>query len=85
MAINLQDFMQGYKTHEVFFEEKKRIFREPTIRTLLNIKDKESAESLVKEILIEGSYEELDKVLAELTLEKREEFYSILMKELGLK
>ena len=85
MAINLQDFMQGYKTHEVFFKEKKRIFREPTIRTLLNIKDKESAESLVKEILIEGSYEKLDKVLAELTLEKREEFYSTLMKELGLK
>lgn len=66
-------------------KEKKRIFREPTIRTLLNIKDKESAESLVKEILIEGSYEELDKVLAELTIEKREEFYSTLMKELGLK
>ena len=64
---------------------KKRIFREPTIRTLLNIKDKESAETLVKEILIEGSYEELDKVLAELTIEKREEFYSTLMKELGLK
>ena len=77
--------MQWYKTHEVFFEEKKRIFREPTIRTLLNIKDKESAESLVKEILIEGSYEELDKVLAELTLEKREEFYTTLLKELGLK
>ena len=77
--------MQWYKTHEVFFEEKKRIFREPTIRTLLNIKDKESAESLVKEILIEGSYEELDKVLAELTIEKREEFYTTLLKELGLK
>ena len=66
-------------------KRKKRIFREPTIRTLLNIKDKESAETLVKEILIEGSYEELDKVLAELTIEKREEFYSTLMKELGLK
>ena len=77
--------MQVYKIHEVFFKEKKRIFREPTIRTLLNIKDKESAETLVKEILIEGSYEELDKVLAELTIEKREEFYSTLMKELGLK
>lgn len=77
--------MQWYKTHEVFFEEKKRIFREPTIRTFLNIKDKESAELLVKEILIEGSYEELDKILAEFTIEKREEFYSTLMKELGLK
>ncbi|MBF0981221.1 hypothetical protein HXK74_01130 [Candidatus Gracilibacteria bacterium] len=77
--------MQGYKIHEVFFKEKKRIFREPTIRTFLNIKDKESAETLVKEILIEGSYEEFDKVFADLTIEKREEFYSTLMKELGLK
>ena len=59
--------------------------KESTFRTFLNIKDKESAESLVKEILIEGSYEELDKVLAELTIEKREEFYSTLIKELGLK
>lgn len=66
-------------------KRKKRIFREPTIRTFLNIKDKESAELLVKEILIEGSYEELDKILAEFTIEKREEFYSTLMKELGLK
>lgn len=85
MTINLQDFMQGYKTHAVVFEDKKRTFREPSIKMLLNIKDKNGAESLVKEILIEGSYEELDTVLANLTLEKREEFYTALMKELGLR
>ena len=39
--------------------------KESTIRTFLNIKDRESAESLVKEILIEVTYEEFDKVLAE--------------------
>ena len=84
MTINLQDFMVGYKTHEVVFGDKKWVFREPSIRTLL-IKSQEGAEKLLKEILIEGSYEELDEALSNLTLEKREAFYQTLLKELGLK
>nr|DAP44738.1 MAG TPA: hypothetical protein [Bacteriophage sp.] len=35
--------------------------------------------------MIEGSYEELDEALGNLTIEKREEFYQSLLKELGLK
>ena len=85
MTINLQDFMVGYKTHEVVFGDKKWVFREPSIRTLLTIKSQEWAEKLLKEILIEGSYEELDEALRNLTLEKREAFYQTLLKELGLK
>lgn len=85
MVINLQDFMVGYKTHQVVFWDKKWVFREPSIRTLLSIKSQEWAEQLLKEILIEGSYEELDEALGNLTIEKREEFYQSLLKELGLK
>ena len=85
MVINLQDFMVGYKTHQVVFWDKKWVFREPSIRTLLTIKNQEWAEQLLKEILIEGSYEELDEALGNLTIEKREEFYQSLLKELGLK
>lgn len=85
MVINLQDFMVGYKTHQVVFWDKKWTFREPSIRTLLTIKSQEWAEQLLKEILIEGSYEELDEALGNLTIEKREEFYQSLLKELGLK
>lgn len=85
MVINLQDFMVGYKTHQVVFWDKKWVFREPSIRTLLTIKSQEWAEQLLKEILIEGSYEELDEALGNLTIEKREEFYQSLLKELGLK
>ena len=85
MVINLQDFMVGYKTHQVVFWDKKWVFREPSIRTLLTIKSQEWAEQLLKEILIEGSYEGLDEALGNLTIEKREEFYQSLLKELGLK
>ena len=85
MVINLQDFMVGYRTHQVVFWDKKWVFREPSIRTLLSIKSQEWAEQLLKEILIEGSYEELDEALGNFTIEKREEFYQSLLKELGLK
>lgn len=85
MAIDLQNFLDWYKTHEIIFGEKKWIFREPSIRTLLKIKDKQGAEQLVKEILLEGSYEELDEVLNQMTLEEKEAFFEALLKELGLK
>lgn len=65
--------------------EKKWIFREPSIRTLLKIKDQQGAEQLVKEILLEGNLEELDEILNQMTLEKKTEFFEVLLKELGLK
>lgn len=85
MAIDLQNFLDWYKTHEVVLGEKKWVFREPSIRTLLKIKDKQGAEALVKDILLEGSLEELDEVLNQMTLEKKEAFFEALLKELGLK
>jgi len=85
MAIDLQNFLDWHKTHEVIFGEKKWIFREPSIRTLLKIKDKQGVEALVKDILLEGSLEELDEVLNQMTLEKKEDFFEALLKELGLK
>lgn len=85
MAIDLQNFLDWYKTYEVVLGEKKWVFREPSIRTLLKIKDKQGAEALVKDILLEGSLEELDEVLNQMTLEKKETFFEALLKELGLK
>lgn len=54
MALDLAEFLQGYKTHEVVLGEKKRIFRETSIKALLKIKDKEWAEQLIHEILLRG-------------------------------
>lgn len=85
MAIDLQHFLDGYKTHEVVFGDKKWIFREPSIKTLLTIKDQQGAEQLVKEILLQGTYEDLDEVLNQMTVEKKEAFFEALLKELGLK
>lgn len=85
MAINISDFLNGYKTHEVIFGDKQWLFREPSIKTLLSLKDQQGAEKLVKEMLLEGSYEDLEVALNELTMERKTEFLNILLKELGLR
>ena len=85
MAIDLKEFMQWYKTHDVVLGKKKRTFREPSVKMLLNIKDKDGADALVKEILIAWDIQELEDTLQWLTIEKKEEFFQTLLKELGLK
>jgi len=82
MALNLQELIDWYKTFEIVLWDKKWVFREPTIRQLSQLKDNSD---LIKEIILEWDYYELEEQLKNLTLKKKEEFYNELLKGLGLK
>ena len=82
MALNLQELIDWYKTFEVVLWDKKWVFREPTIRQLSQLKDNSD---LIKEIILEWDYYELEEQLKNLTIKKKEEFYNELLKGLGLK
>jgi hypothetical protein len=49
--INLEEFLEGYKTVEITLLDKKRIFREPRVIDL-----KLQTDSLLKAMLIEGEW-----------------------------
>lgn len=82
MALNLQELIDWYKTFEIVLWDKKWVFREPTIRQLSQLKDNSD---LIKEIILEWDYYELEEQLKNLTIKKKEEFYNELLKGLGLK
>lgn len=82
MALNLQELIDWYKTFEIVLWDKKWVFREPTIRQLSQLKDNSD---LIKEIILEWDYFELEEQLKNLTIKKKEEFYNELLKGLGLK
>ena len=80
MAINLQEFIEGYKTSEVILKDKRRTFREPRIIDL---------SKPVLEILqigcIEGEWSEFSSLLeTELTASKQKEVIEPILQELGL-
>ena len=72
-----------YNTREN--EDQKCFFRDSSIRTLLKIKDKQGAKALGKDNLLEESLEELHKVLNQMTVGGKENFFEALLKKLGLK
>ena|GEM_PF-804462 len=72
-----------YNTREN--EDQKCFFRDSSIRTLLKIKDKQGAKALVKNIILEESLEVFYKVLNQMTVGGKENFFGALLKKLGLK
>lgn len=85
MAIDLKNFIEWYKTHDVVLWDKKRTFREPSIKQLLALKEEDDANKLIKEILIDWDLEELDIEIQNLTKTQQAQFFNTLLTELGLK
>lgn len=78
--INLQEFIDGYKTCEITLGDKRWVFREPKIKdtklTFLQILEK---------YCMEGDWLEFKKVIdTELPVSKQKEVLELLIKELGL-
>lgn len=80
MAINLKEFIEGYKTSEVVCGELRRKFREPKLKDL---------DRPIMEILelgcIEGDRSAFKTFLEEeLPVSKQKEFLDQILKDLGL-
>lgn len=81
MAINLQEFIDGYKKCEINLWEKKRVFAEPKMKDLWKM----SLMKLLETYCIEWERSEFEEVLNnELSISKQKELMEKLLNELGL-
>lgn len=80
MTINLQDFIDWYKTSEVCLWDKKRVFREPKMKD-----SKLSVMKLLELYCIEWERKEfLDILENDLPISKQKEIIKSILQELGL-
>lgn len=80
MAINLQEFLDWYKTSEVVLWEKKRVFREPKMKDM-----KMNIQEMLKKYCIEWNAEEfLNIVNNQITRSQQSELIKGILKDLGL-
>lgn len=80
MAINLQEFIEGYKTSEVILKDKRRTFREPRIIDL-----SKPVLELLQIGCIEGEWSDFLSILEnELTASKQKEVIEQILQDLGL-
>lgn len=81
MAINLQEFLDGYKKSEVVLWKKKRVFAEPKMKDLWTM----SLMKLFETYCIEWERAEFENILNnELSVSKQKELIEKLLNELGL-
>ena len=80
MAINLQEFLDGYKTSEVELWDKKWKFREPKMKDV-NL----SVMQILENYCIEWSWEEFKEIINnDLPISKQKEIIENILKDLGL-
>ena len=80
MAINLKEFLEGFKTSEVQLWEKKWIFREPKIKDI-----QKPIMKILEEYCIEWDRKEFKDIFEnELPVSKQKEFLEKVLKEVGL-
>jgi len=81
MAINLQEFIDGYKKSEVVLWDKKRVFAEPKMKDLWKL----SLMEILETYCIEWDRAEFEDILNnELSVSKQKELMDRLLGELGL-
>lgn len=81
MAINLQEFLDGYKKSEVQLWDKKRVFREPKMKDLWKL----SLMEMLETYCIEWEWSDFENLLNnELSISKQKELMEKLLGELGL-
>ena len=81
MAINLQEFLDGYKKCEIVLWDKKRVFAEPKMKDLGTM----SLMKLLETYCIEWERAEFENILNnELSVSKQKELMEKLLNELGL-
>ena len=81
MAINLQEFLDGYKKSEVVLWDKKRVFTEPKMKDLWKL----SLLKMREAYCIEWDRAEFQEILEnELPLSKQKELMEKILNELGL-
>lgn len=79
-TIDLQTFLDGYKTTEVVLWDKKRVFREPALKDMqLKIQD------MLEKYCLEGDTKEFfDIITKDMPISKRQEVLNTILNELGL-
>jgi len=79
-TIDLQTFLDGYKTAEVVLGDKKRVFREPALKDMgLKIQD------MLEKYCLEGDTKELLEIITkDMPISKRQEVLNSILNELGL-
>lgn len=81
MAINLQEFIDGYKKCEITLWEKKRVFAEPKMKDLWKL----NLMQMLETYCIEWERAEFEDILNnELSVSKQKELMEKLLNELGL-
>lgn len=81
MAINLQEFIDGYKKCEITLWEKKRVFAEPKMKDLWKL----NLMKMLETYCIEWERAEFEDILNnELSVSKQKELMEKLLNELGL-
>lgn len=81
MAINLQEFLDGYKKCEIVLWKKKRVFAEPKMKDLWKLWLRE----MLEKYCIEWERAEFENILNnELSVSKQKELMEKLLNELGL-
>ncbi|MDR3169783.1 MAG: hypothetical protein LBU27_08875 [Candidatus Peribacteria bacterium] len=70
-TINLEEFLNGYKTVEITLEDKKRIFREPKV---VELKLGVNTAELLRRMLIEGEWSAFYEIfMGELSMSQQDE------------
>lgn len=78
-SIDLKTFLEGYKKAEITLNDKKRVFREPSLRDMgLSI------EEILKKYCLEWDADEFLKLLEDLPKSKYKECLDSVLWELGL-
>ncbi len=78
-VIDLKTFIDGYKKAEIVLNDKKRVFREPTLKDM-----QLSIEEILKKYCLEGDAEDFLRTLDELPKSQYKECLDTILKEVGL-